>query len=217
VRRIDIIVIATICIVFVGAAVIALVVLNQPPERPTSIFISNFPQTAPVEREAYARGERINTDGLVIRAVFPNRIETITSGLSFSTLTATNGGLFDNPAIIDQQITVSFRGVTAPEPFTIRVGPSELREMRVLSFRRNYRLNDKFDSANFRAELVWTDHHRNTTITHQTGGLEFSILVNGTGDPIPLTHNVTVLGTRGIHTIIATNSGVSAEFEIVVV
>jgi hypothetical protein len=193
-RKVDIIVIATIMIALIGGAITALVVINQPPPRPESIMISTLPS-----RTTYARGETIVTTNMVITAVFKNgNIETFTRGFTLNTTTASNGS---DPNATDQpqDITVTFRKATAT--FQIIVGPAELREMQLSSppNKINYRVGEPFVATGFKATLVWTD--RRDTIEYPHTGLTFSNQSTS---------------TPGVRTVTATYRDVTTTFTIVV-
>jgi len=180
-KKIDIIIITTVCLVIVGGAITALVVINQPPPRPTAIEIRTNPT-----RVDYARGERIDTTGMVIWAIFPDgTTNSFTRGFRLDTKTATNGGVFDNPTPATQTVKVTFRGRT--DTFTINVSQAKVRSMHRVSVptKWEYTVGSPLDWTGFRARLVWTDTARNEVIQHNHPGLTFTMM-NAEGVPVPV-------------------------------
>jgi len=158
-RKTDIIIIAALCVVLLGGAVTAIVLVNQPSERPTSIVATLTQPT-----RTYARGERIENDHIRVTAMFKSGAREVT-GFSLNTREATNGGVVGNTEEKEQEITITFRGQSTK--IKITVGAAVIRRMDLVSrpTKTVYRVGEAFVSAGFTARLVWTDHNETLSNT----------------------------------------------------
>jgi len=171
-RKVDIIIIAVIMTVLLGGAVTALIVVNLPSPPPDAISITTQPT-----RTTYARGERINTSGLVLSALFPDESTrtNITSGFTITPEIASNGPL-GSLGTVQQEVTVTWRGKSTT--FEITVGPATLERIEIVRFptKRRYAINETPNWVGLQIRQVWTD--RTDVINYPHAGLSVTLPPN---------------------------------------
>ena len=136
--------------------------MNQPPTPPTVIEIST-----PAKNDVYAKGERIDTTGLVLAAHFPSGVKDVSKGFSISPKTAEK--VDDN-----FNITVTYRGKKID--YTVKVKQAKLLNMQLKSnpTKTRYIANEAPNWAGMKVTFIWTDRKETVTLTdNDNKGLKF--------------------------------------------